>query len=183
MSKTVCVIGAGVGGLMAGALLAKKGYSVTVLEKATTVGGSAGWYVRKGRIFPTGATIAFGLEERGLLDTLFNELQLKLPFDMLHHPMDVILQDRKISIYRDATRWDEELSHALPERRQDVRSFWQKIEQISEIVYAVTATGVSMPIQRMYDLGQLPRYALAHPKLLLGLARYATWTVEDLLRK
>lgn len=178
----VCVIGAGIGGLMAGALLAKKGYRVTVLEKATTVGGSAGWYVRKGRMFPTGATIAFGLEERGLLDTLFNELDLRLSFDMLHHPMDVILQDRNIALYQDEAKWDEELLQAFPERRQDVRRFWQKLEQISEIVYEVTATGISMPIQRMHDLGKLPSYVLAHPNKMLRLARYATWTVEDLLR-
>jgi phytoene dehydrogenase-like protein len=65
LSKSVCIIGAGVGGLTAAAYLAKEGYKVSVLEKATTVGGSAGWYVRKGRKFPTGATIAFGLEEKG----------------------------------------------------------------------------------------------------------------------
>ncbi|WP_332649538.1 phytoene desaturase family protein [Lysinibacillus sp. 54212] len=183
MGKTVCIIGAGVGGLMAGALLAKKGYSVTVLEKATTVGGSAGWYVRKGRIFPTGATIAFGLEERGLLDTLLEELHLNLQFDMMQHPMDVILEDRKVSIYQDEKRWDDELLHALFERKQDVKEFWEKLDQISELVYEVTATGVSMPIQRVYDLGKLPRYALTHPKSMLRLARYATWTVEDLLRK
>lgn len=183
LSKTVCIIGAGIGGLMAGALLAKKGYSVTVLEKATTVGGSAGWYVRKGRTFPTGATIAFGLEERGLLDTLIKELQLNLPFEMMQHPMDVILEDRKVSIYQDETRWDDELLQALSERKQDVKDFWEKLEQISELVYAVTATGVSMPIERLYDLGKLPRFALTHPKSMLRLARYATWTVEDLLRK
>lgn len=183
MSKSVCIIGAGVGGLMAGALLAKKGYSVTVLEKATNVGGSAGRYARKGHMFPTGATIAFGLEERGLLDTLIKELGLNLQFELMLHPMDVLLEDRKVSIYQDETRWEKELLQALPERRQEVKAFWNKLEQISELVYEVTATGVSMPVGRLYDLGKLPRYALTHPKSMLVLARYATWTVEDLLRK
>lgn len=109
MSKTICVIGAGIGGLMAGALLVKEGYEVTVLEKATRVGGSAGSYVRNKRIFPAGATIAFGLEEQGLLDTLFTELDLKVPFVLLDHPMDVVMEDRQISLYRDKIAWEEEL--------------------------------------------------------------------------
>lgn len=182
MSKTVCVIGAGIGGLMAGALLAKEGYEVTVLEKATKVGGSAGSYVRKKHTFPTGATIAFGLEEQGLLDTLFNELDMNIPFDLLNHPMDVVMEDRRISLYRDRTAWKEELGEVFFERKQDVAAFWNKLEQISEAVFGVTATGVSLPIQHIYDLGKLPSHGLTHPGSMLFLARHATRTVEDLLR-
>jgi len=39
--KKVCIIGAGIGGLTAGALLLKKGYSVDIFEKEPTVGGRA----------------------------------------------------------------------------------------------------------------------------------------------
>jgi len=39
--KKVCIIGAGIGGLTAGAILIKKGYSVDIFEKETTVGGRA----------------------------------------------------------------------------------------------------------------------------------------------
>ncbi len=41
MKKKVCIIGAGIGGLTAGALLLKKGYSVDIFEKEPTVGGRA----------------------------------------------------------------------------------------------------------------------------------------------
>jgi phytoene dehydrogenase-like protein len=37
----VCIIGAGIGGLTAGALLTKKGYSVTIFEKESIIGGRA----------------------------------------------------------------------------------------------------------------------------------------------
>lgn len=183
MSKTVCVIGAGIGGLMAGALLAQEGYRVTVLEKATKVGGSAGSYLRKGRKFPTGATIAFGLEEQGLLDGLFKKLKLDIEFDLLEHPMDIVLQDRRISLYRDRAEWEEEVRLKMHERSDDVLLFWRKLEQISETVYGITATSVSMPIRRMYDLGTMPRYVFTHPVKMLALSRYAFSTVDDLLRK
>jgi len=39
--KTVCIIGAGIGGLTAGALLTKKGYKVTIFEKESLIGGRA----------------------------------------------------------------------------------------------------------------------------------------------
>ncbi len=41
MKKKVCIIGAGIGGLTAAALLLKDGYSVDIFEKESTVGGRA----------------------------------------------------------------------------------------------------------------------------------------------
>jgi protoporphyrinogen oxidase len=40
-NKKVCIIGAGIGGLTAGALLSKDGYSVEIFEKESTIGGRA----------------------------------------------------------------------------------------------------------------------------------------------
>lgn len=41
MNKKVCIIGAGIGGLTAGALLTKQGYKVTIFEKEPLIGGRA----------------------------------------------------------------------------------------------------------------------------------------------
>ena len=37
----ICIIGAGIGGLTAGALLTKKGYKVAIFEKEALIGGRA----------------------------------------------------------------------------------------------------------------------------------------------
>ncbi|WP_168413072.1 phytoene desaturase family protein [Bacillus salacetis] len=182
-SKTVCIIGAGVGGLTSAAYLAKEGYKVTVLEKATTVGGSAGWYIRKRRKFPTGATIAFGLEEKGLLRTLLNELDIDLPAEELLHPMDVILPEGKVSIVKNPALWEHELKEAFHPRSGDVVRFWATLQQISDDVLGVTESRVSLPIRKRYDLGTLPRHAVRNPKSVARLARYALYTVEDLMKK
>ena len=40
-SKSVCIIGAGIGGLTTGALLIKNGYKVKIFEKESMIGGRA----------------------------------------------------------------------------------------------------------------------------------------------
>ncbi len=52
--KKIIIIGAGIGGLSAAALLAKKGYSVTILEKNKQPGGRAGVLSAKGFTFDMG---------------------------------------------------------------------------------------------------------------------------------
>jgi protoporphyrinogen oxidase len=39
--KTICIVGAGIGGLTAGALLTKQGHNVTIFEKESVIGGRA----------------------------------------------------------------------------------------------------------------------------------------------
>lgn len=51
---TVCIIGGGMSGLFTGALLAKNGYKVTILEKNHIIGGGLQTFNREGTIFNTG---------------------------------------------------------------------------------------------------------------------------------
>ncbi len=73
--KRVAIIGAGLGGLSAGALLAKDGYDVTVLERHYMVGGCATVFKRKG-----GFLCEVGLHEMDGLytDKTKNEIFTKL---------------------------------------------------------------------------------------------------------
>lgn len=57
---SVVIIGAGVGGLVAGNLLTKKGYDVTIFEKHATPGGYTAGFRRKGFYFESG-TLSFEL--------------------------------------------------------------------------------------------------------------------------
>ena len=47
----VVIIGAGMGGLFCGALLAKRGVKVAVLEKNGTIGGGLQTFVRNGEAY------------------------------------------------------------------------------------------------------------------------------------
>ena len=72
--KNIIIIGAGLGGLTAGAMLAKMGHKVTVLEQHNIVGGSATTFKRRG-----GFTVEVGLHE---MDDPFEETKKEI-FDFL----------------------------------------------------------------------------------------------------
>lgn len=179
MKPSVCIIGAGIGGLIAGAYLIKAGYDVTIFEKAQNVGGSAGNYSRKNRIFPTGATIAFGLEEGGVLKEILQELDIDFQAELLHHPMDIILPDRTVSVYTDQEKWEKELSEKFPERSNEIITFWRKLTVIGDTVLAITKTKPALPVSKLIDVGGLPIFVLKHPFAMLKLTKYLNWTVED----
>ncbi len=73
--KTITIIGGGLGGLTSGALLAKDGHKVTLLEQHNIVGGCATTFKRKG-----GFICEVGLHE---MDGVYTNPQIKKIFDKL----------------------------------------------------------------------------------------------------
>ncbi|MGD1864428.1 MAG: FAD-dependent oxidoreductase [Phormidesmis sp.] len=78
-AKKVVVIGAGIGGLTAAALLAHRGYDVKVFDQAIVPGGCASTFKRRGFTFDVGATQVAGLEPGGIHQQIFEELGIELP--------------------------------------------------------------------------------------------------------
>jgi len=73
-SERILIIGGGIGGLFTGALLAKEGYRVTVLEKNGTIGGGLQTFVRQGVTFETGMHVLGGLRKGGNVWKICNYL-------------------------------------------------------------------------------------------------------------
>ncbi len=72
----VILIGAGFGGLCTGALLAKAGKKVLILEKDSAIGGRAKTIIYKGQIVDDGAHVP---TRPGHLEKIFDDLGLKYP--------------------------------------------------------------------------------------------------------
>lgn len=94
MSKqTVIIIGGGLGGLFTGALLAKEGYAVTVIEKNSMIGGGLQTFSRGGITFETGMHTLGGLRPGGSVYKICRYLgiydQLKIR-ELDHDCMDSI---------------------------------------------------------------------------------------------
>ncbi|BBI31349.1 phytoene desaturase family protein [Cohnella abietis] len=181
--ERIGVLGAGIGGLIAAIYLAQAGYQVTILEKAAYAGGSAGHYTRGGRTYPTGATMAYGLESNGIFRELLDEIGVDIHAVAMEHAVDVVLPDRTVSLYQDRQLWEQELAAVFHERSDSVLRFWRELSQVAEQVIAVTRSRVAFPLNRLYQLGSFPKLILRKPIKLLRLAPYSLQTVEDLLRK
>jgi C-3',4' desaturase CrtD len=104
----VVVVGAGVGGLTAAALLARAGLDVTVLEAHIYPGGCAGTFFHKGYRFDAGATVAAGFYPGGPMDRLAAHLGIRWPAREAETVMVVHLPGADpIAVPSDRAEWRE----------------------------------------------------------------------------
>ncbi|GGF21101.1 amine oxidase [Halobacillus andaensis] len=129
------IVGAGFGGLAAGAQLTKMGYKVALFEASNELGGSAGKYERGGYRFQSGATLGMGFEEEGVFHSLYQTLGLKPPPMTLLNPiMDIHLPDRTIHYYRDRHQWYEEIDRQFPDVKEKVKAFYDEVFYVGAMV-------------------------------------------------
>ena len=143
--KEIYIIGGGLGGLFAGALQAKKGRKVTVLEKNDTPGGGLQTFTRqvgeRCEIFETGMHLLGGFREDGAVRILLKKLQI---FDKLKiksvdsNCMDelIYLSDRKV--YRIPEGKDNFIAyfqHEFPHEAKGIKLYveklWSIVDEIS----------------------------------------------------
>lgn len=75
--NTAVIIGGGLGGLFTGAILAKEGLRVTVLEKNATIGGGLQTFTRWGERFDTGMHVIAGMQPGGSIDRICRYLGIR----------------------------------------------------------------------------------------------------------
>ena len=168
----VVVVGAGVAGLTAAALLAKQGLQVQLLEAHSQTGGCAGTFRRGPYTFDVGATQVAGLEPTGIHTRLFRHLGVAAPEATALDPGCVVdLGDGSspIALWRDPERWQAERRRQFPGSER----FWQWCAAIHQANWAFAAKDPVLPPRSLWDLGQLVG-ALGPSNLLSGLLTGAT---------
>ena len=172
------VVGAGIAGLTAAALLARHGRTVQLLEAHHQSGGCAGTFCRGPYTFDAGATQVAGLELGGSHQRLFAELGVPLPAASPLDPGCVVdLNDGHppVQIWRDPERWRQERHQQFPGSER----FWQLCAAIHQSNWSFAARRPVLPPRNGWDLGQLLQ-ALGPGNLASGLL--TTATMADLLR-
>ena len=173
----VVVVGAGIAGLTAAALLAQEGLAVELLEAHQQSGGCAGTFRRGPYTFDVGATQVAGLEPGGSHQRLLAHFGLPLPQATPLDPACVVdLADGRppVRIWRDPARWNAEREQQFPGSGR----FWQLCATLHGANWAFASRDPVLPPRSLWDLGQLLP-ALRPSNLASGLL--AASSVADLL--
>jgi C-3',4' desaturase CrtD len=149
--QRVVVIGAGVGGVTAAALLAKDGFDVTVLEAHVYPGGCAGTFYHKGYRFDAGATCAGGFQEGGPHHIVGELLKLHWPIHRVDPSWIVHLPDRVITSWGDDAKRRDEHARTLPE----LRRFWPVQEAAARAAWGFAARRPEWPPRSLGDVARL----------------------------
>ncbi|MBH8553831.1 C-3',4' desaturase CrtD [Nostocaceae cyanobacterium CENA357] len=174
----IVVIGAGIGGLTAGALLARRGYSVLILDQALVPGGCASTFKRQGFTFDVGATQVAGLEPGGIHHRIFSELAIDLPEATPCDPACAVYlpgESTPINVWRDPKKWQEERQRQFP----GSEPFWQLMATLFNASWEFQGRDPVLPPRNLWDLGQLIQ--AVRPSTFIT-APFTLFTVGDALR-
>ena len=130
----LAIAGAGLGGLATAALLTRQKKRTVLVESGDLAGGSLASVRRDGFLFLPGKTLSFGFERGGLMQRFCSDLGIHQNTAILSPCYQVLLPDRRISIYQETGETLEELSREFPGEIDILRSFYRDIRNISERV-------------------------------------------------
>lgn len=174
----VVVVGAGIGGLTAGALLARRGYDVAIYEQAIAAGGCASTFRRRGFTFDVGATQVAGLEAGGIHHRIFQELGVPLPAATPCDPACSVFlpgESEPIRVWRDPDRWQKERQRQFPHSEP----FWQLLARLYRVSWQFQGRDPVLPPRNLWDLGQL--FSAVRLDTLI-VAPFTLMTVGDALK-
>jgi len=172
VDEGIVVIGGGVSGLTAAALLAHAGRRVTVVEGHTVPGGCASFYQRAGYRFDVGATLAGGFGPRGVHRRIFAALGVRLDAHAVDPAMSVRIGDVEIRRYGDA-RWPAERRRVFGAAAEP---FWLAQERIADLAWSFADGWPALPADLAGTLALAGAVRPAHLALAGTLGR----TVADL---
>ena len=136
----VIVIGSGIGGLTAAALLSRYGKRVIVCESHTVAGGAAHNFRRRGFEFDSGPSFYCGLSDarslnpvKQVLDILGESLQT-LPYDPLGH---YHFPEGSFAVYSNYQRYRQEVAKVTPQGARELADFEKRLLPLYEAMKGI----------------------------------------------
>ena len=160
----VIIVGAGIGGLSCGALLAKRGYKVLVVEQHYKLGGYCSSF-RRGFVFNTGVENVSGLWERGPITYLLNDLGLDKDELFVKNRIRFVYRGMEIDV-EGPEDFKSSLKKLFPEESEKIDEFFDEARSAYEECYGDVEFGVPLPpwlIVKVYGEKKLLEYPKDHP--------------------
>jgi len=128
------IIGAGLGGLSAGAILARNNRRVLVLEQSDLVGGCCSTFTHYGYMFDMGASIVMAL---GTMEKVFNKLGTRLEEEVELINCDPIYNcifrdGSKLKVYQNIERTADEILAISPVDKDNFFRFMERFKQFMD---------------------------------------------------
>ncbi len=176
------VIGGGLSGLTAAALLAKRGLSVAVVDKGADPGGSCGAFRRGNVTFDQGAAMLYGFGEAGFNAHRFVFNCLQEPIDVIRHDLlyCVHFKGRRVRFWPDVERFAGELSELFPAEEGNIRRFYRDMLTMYRHVMVETPSYTTPDeTNRRTALKSLLRHPVSYARFL----GYLNQSARELLSK
>ena len=201
----IIVIGSGIGGLTAAALLQDRGISTLVFEKNRYPGGSCSSFQREGYNFDAGASVFYGFGENSTSGTLnlhtriFRKLGLHVP--TISDPVQIhyhLPSGFSIPAFYDRHAFLDALRARFPHERDGIEKFYNELEAVHDIlsslpagsledVFHLASVGVTFPaktialaLKTFRSMGKTARRYIRDEELLkfIDIEAYS-WAVQD----
>mmetsp|Transcript_5341 Transcript_5341/g.15963 ORF Transcript_5341/g.15963 Transcript_5341/m.15963 type:complete len:564 (+) Transcript_5341:38-1729(+) len=176
----VIVIGSGMGGLVTATQLAAKGLRVRVLERYLIPGGSSGYFERDGYTFDVGASMIFGMGDKGYTNLLTRALEaVGKKLETIPDPSTVtyyLPEGLTVRVDREYGAFLEELRRKFPESAEGLKKFYDTCWDVFQCLNGMELLSL-----------EEPRYLLKvffqKPLNCLKLLRYMFYNASDVVRK
>ncbi len=178
----VIVIGAGLGGITAASLLAKRGVSVLLIDQQNKPGGACTSFKREDHVFDVGAAMLYGFGEKGFHPFRFLMNELEEPIDIVAHSTlaRMTFEGQEIIFRPEIDRFIEELGSLFPDEREGLRAFYVDLFKLYENIVikneVVVAPSEFSPRQGL-------RRVLSDPLALVKMQRLLSTSTMDLLKR
>ena len=182
MRYDVVVIGAGLSGLAAASLLAKRGLHVAVVDNNYEPGGSCGIFKRGNITFDQGAAMLFGFGDKGFNAHRFVFNCLEEPIDVIKHDLlyCVNFKGKRIRFWPDIDMFAEELAQVFPSEKENIKRFYHDLETMYRHVM-VERPSYDTPDET--DRKESLKGLLRHPVSYARFLSYINKSAKDLLDK
>lgn len=178
----VIVVGAGIGGLTAAALLAKRDLRVLLIEQHFLPGGCVSHVRRHGISMDVGAAMLFGFGERGYNPHRFVMNELEEEIDMIPHESiyRLHIHGKEVTFWRDFEKYMSELAQVFPNQEKELRKFYGDLFKIYDAM--VLKNKMPMPPTEMPKIEGLKMF-LRNPFGTMNLGVMLFKSCEYLINK